>query len=163
MIPVARTALVYAFLLVLIRLSGKRTLAEVTVFDFITLLVMSEATQQALTGNDFSVTNAMIVVLTLVVLNRGMDIVSARWKTADRVLNGQPTILIDNGEVLEDQLRHAEVDRGDILDHARKTQAIERLEQIKWAILERDGSISIIPRSPSSGGGGGGTPAGVRG
>jgi uncharacterized membrane protein YcaP (DUF421 family) len=146
-IPVGRTALMYAFLLVLIRLSGKRTLAEVTVFDFITLLVMSEATQQALTGNDFSVTNAMIVVLTLVVLNRGMDFFSARNKTADRVLNGQPTILIENGRVLEHELRHAEVDHGDILEHARQTQAIERLDQIKWAILERDGSISIIPKS----------------
>jgi uncharacterized membrane protein YcaP (DUF421 family) len=148
-IPVVRTALMYAFLLVLIRASGKRTLAEVTVFDFITLLVMSEATQQALTGNDFSVTNAMIVVLTLVVLNRFMDFFSMRNKTVGRILNGQPTILIDNGQIIEDELRHAEVDRGDILEHARQTQAIERLDQIKWAILERDGSISVIPRSDS--------------
>jgi uncharacterized membrane protein YcaP (DUF421 family) len=142
----------YGFLLVLLRVSGKRTLAEVTVFDFITLLVMSEATQQALTGNDFSVTNAMIVVLTLVVLNRFMDYASTRNKTADRILNGQPTILIDNGNVIEDELTHAEVDRSDILEHARQTQAIERLDQIKWAILERDGSISVIPK-PESGGG----------
>jgi uncharacterized membrane protein YcaP (DUF421 family) len=153
MIPVARTALMYAFLLVLIRVSGKRTLAEVTVFDFITLLVMSEATQQALTGNDFSVTNAMIILVTLVVLNRAMDYVSARSKTADRVLNDQPTILIENGRILDDQLKHTEVQPHDILDHARTSQAIERLEQIKWAILERDGSISVIPRSSDSGGG----------
>lgn len=163
MIPVARTALMYAFLLVLIRASGKRTLAEVTIFDFITLLVMSEATQQALTGNDFSVTNAMIVVLTLVVLNRGMDYFSARNKTASRIFNGQPTILVDDGQVLEGQLRHAEVDLGDILEHGRQTQAIERLEQIKWAILERDGSISIIPKSGGSSGGDTGTSAGARG
>lgn len=157
----------YAFLLAIFRLSGKRALAEVTLFDFITLLVMSEATQQALTGNDFSITNAMLIVLTLVVLNRIMDLASLRSRRLGRVLNDQPLILIENGRPMEDRMRRAEVDEQDILEQARGRQALERLEQIKWAILERDGSISIIPHpealSRSVGEEGGGASTAARG
>jgi uncharacterized membrane protein YcaP (DUF421 family) len=149
MVPVVRTLAMYAFLVVLLRASGKRTLAQVTVFDFVLLLVMSEATQQALTGNDFSVTNAMLIVLTLVALSRGLDWFSHRNAVIDRVLNDEPLILIDDGKFLRKPMHHNEVGIDDILESARKSNGIERIEQVKYAILERDGTISVIPRSQS--------------
>ena len=154
MIPVARTALMYAFLFGLVRLSGKRTLAEVTLFDFVTLLVMSEATQQALTGNDFSVTNAMIIVLCLVVFNRTMDWVATRSPRADRILNDEPTVLVTDGEYDPQRLKEAEVSKDEILEHGRLSQALKRFGDIRYAILERNGQISIIPWEPGGGGGG---------
>jgi uncharacterized membrane protein YcaP (DUF421 family) len=135
-------------LLLIVRLSGKRALAEVTVFDFVTLLVISEGTQQALTGNDFSLVNALLIVLTLVALSRLADFAGSRSKRLDRVLNDQPLILIDNGKPVDDRLRHAQVDEADILENARGSQGLERMDQIKWAVLERDGSISVIPHPP---------------
>ena len=149
MIPVVRTLAMYAFLVVLLRATGKRTLAQVTVFDFVLLLVMSEATQQALTGNDFSLTNAMLIVLTLVAISRALDWVSHRNSVIDRVLNDEPLILVDDGKFLRKPMHRNEVSLDDILESARKSQGIERIEQVKYAILERDGTVSVIPRSES--------------
>lgn len=152
MIPVVRTAGMYLFLLVLLRLSGKRTLSDVTVFDFILLLVMSEACQQALTGNDFSLTNAMLIVLTLVVVNHVSDWLSYRFRGFDHAVNDGPLLLIADGELRHDRMRQVKVRVDDILEQARQTQGLERLDQVRHAVLERDGTISIIPRGDGGGG-----------
>jgi uncharacterized membrane protein YcaP (DUF421 family) len=144
MIPIGRTLLMYAILFLLLRAGGKRTLAEVTVFDFITLLVMSEATQQALTGNDFSVTNAALIVLTLVAANRTLDWVSHRSERIDRILNDQPIVLVKEGELEQGPMDEHEVGIDDLLENAR-AQGLSRLAQIRYAVLERNGKISIIP------------------
>ena len=149
MVPVLRALAMYAFLLVVVRLSGKRTLAEVTVFDFILLLIISECTQQAMTGNDFSVTNGFILVATLIAVDRFSDWVSSRSHRADRLLNDVPLVLVDDGQVLEERLRWSHIRREEIMDEARKSQGLERFEQIKYAVLERSGGISIVPRSES--------------
>jgi uncharacterized membrane protein YcaP (DUF421 family) len=146
MIPVARAAAIYIFLLAAVRLSGKRTLGQVTLFDFVLLLIITEATQQAMTGADYSVTDAILIVATLVGLNRLSDLLSLRYSRIDRLLNDAPLVLIDRGEVLDDRLRFGHVKRDDILEEARKTQGLARLDQIEYAVLERSGTISIIPR-----------------
>jgi uncharacterized membrane protein YcaP (DUF421 family) len=150
MVPILRAVAMYGFLLFVVRLSGKRTLAEVTVFDFILLLVISEATQQAMTGNDFSVTNGVILVTTLLMLDRLSDFISSRSERADRVLNDLPLLLVDDGEVMQDRLKWTQVQEHDIMESARKDHGLERFEQIRYAVLERSGGISIIPQ-PDSG------------
>ena len=144
MIPVLRAAAIYLFLLAVVRMSGKRTLAQVTVFDLVLLLIITEATQQAMTGDEFSMTDAALLVATLVGINRISDVLSLRYKRADLVLNDAPLVLIDNGEILDDRLRHAHVTRELILEEARKTQGVGRLEEIQYAVLERSGAISVI-------------------
>ena len=144
MIPVLRAAAIYLFLLAVVRMSGKRTLAQVTVFDLVLLLIITEATQQAMTGDEFSMTDAALLVATLVAINRISDVLSLRYKRADLVLNDAPLVLIDNGEILDDRLRHAHVTRELILEEARKTQGVGRLEEIQYAVLERSGAISVI-------------------
>jgi uncharacterized membrane protein YcaP (DUF421 family) len=142
---VLRATAVYVFLLVLFRLSGKRTLARVTTFDFVLLLIISEATQQALVDGDNSMTNAFLLVATLVALNILFSEIKQRFKGAERVLDGLPLLLVEHGNLLHDRMAKERIDEDDVLDAAREHHGLERLEQIKYAVLERNGKISIIP------------------
>ena len=143
---VIRPALVYLFVLVLLRLTGKRTLAQITTFDFVLLLIISEATQQALIGEDNSMINSAIVVATLVGLNVLMSLLKQRWPWVDRLLDDVPIVIVENGKPLKDRMDKVRVDEDDVLDAARQIHGLERMDQIRHAILERDGQISIIPR-----------------
>lgn len=144
---VLRAAVIYLFLVVLFRLAGKRTLVEVTTFDLVLLLIISEATQQGLLGEDFSVTNAIIVVTTLVGLEMGLSFLKRRYAILDHIIEGTPLILVQDGQPIEERMRKARVEPEDVLVQARISQAVESMDQIKYAVLERDGQISIIPKS----------------
>ena len=143
---VIRPTLVYLFLLLLLRLTGKRTLAQITSFDFVLLLIISEATQQALIGEDNSMINAMIVVTTLVGINIVMSLLKQRSRWFDRVVDDIPLLIVQDGRPLKEVMYRARVDEDDVLDAARENCGLERMDQIRHAILERDGQISIIPR-----------------
>ena len=140
-----RAAAVYLVLL-LLRASGKRSLSQITTFDFVLLLILGESTQQALIGDDFSITTGMLLIATLV----GLDMSLAKLKEvsprADRLIEGLPLVIVDNGEPMRDRMHAAGVDVADILAAARERQGLERLEQVKYAVLERSGGISIIPK-----------------
>ena len=142
---VIRATVVYAVLLVLFRLAGKRTLAEVTTFDFVLLLIISEATQQAMVGSDNSMTNSLLAVGTLVGLNILLSELKLRFSGIERVLDGMPLLIIEHGKPLVDRMAKERVDVDDVLDAARESHGLERLDQIKFAVLERSGKISIIP------------------
>jgi uncharacterized membrane protein YcaP (DUF421 family) len=143
---VIRPALVYLFLLLLLRLTGKRTLAQITTFDFVLLLIISEATQQALIGEDNSMINGAIVVSTLIGLNILMSLLKQRSSFIDRLLDDIPLVIVVDGKPLKDRMDKSRVDEDDVLDAARETHGLEQMKQIRHAILERDGKISIIPR-----------------
>jgi len=142
---IVRAAVVYLFLLLLFRLAGKRTLAEVTIFDFVLLLIISEGTQQALIGDDNSMLNAFLIVATLVALNVLFSEIKQRFKVSDRVLDGLPLLIVEDGKPLHERMQKERVDVDDVLDAAREIHGLEKLEQIKYAVLERNGKISIIP------------------
>lgn len=142
---IVKAVVVYLVLLILFRLSGKRTLAEVSPFDLVLLLIISEATQQALVDTDNSMTNAFLLVTTLVAMNVLMSEVKVRWKGVERVLDSTPLLIVENGKPIEEHMRKERVDLGDVLDTARETHGLESLEQIRYAVLERNGKISIIP------------------
>ena len=146
---VLRAAAVYLFLVVVFRVSGKRTLAQVTTFDFILLLIISEATQQALLGQDYSVTMALLVITTLAGLDIAFSLVQEHSKPVDRLMNGLPLVIVEDGRLLEERMRKARVDRAEVLHAARQLHGLERLDQVKYAVLETSGGISIIPAAPS--------------
>jgi uncharacterized membrane protein YcaP (DUF421 family) len=98
---ILRAAAVYLFLLVVFRLSGQRALAQITTFDLVLLLIISEAIQQALIGNDNSMTHAALIVLTLVGLNVGLSVLKQRSKAAEKVLEDVPLVLVAEGRVLQ--------------------------------------------------------------
>ena len=141
-----RALAVYAFVLVVVRLSGRRTLGQMSAFDFVLLLIIGECTQQALLGDDFSLTNAGIAILTLVSLDIGLSLVKARVPRLERAIDGVPTVLVENGEMLRDRMAMARVDEADILEQARIKQGLASMREIRFAVLERSGDISIIPR-----------------
>lgn len=145
--PVLRATAIYLGLLVILRLSGKRTMAQVTVFDFVLLLIVAEATQQGLLGDDFSVTNALLVIMTLIGLDRAADLLSVKSPRIDRLLEGGSLVILEDGQPNEERLRKLRITIDEILEQARAAQGIERIDQIKYAVLERSGSISIIPKS----------------
>lgn len=144
--PVLRTLAVYTFLVVVFRLAGKRTLADITPFDLILLLVVGEAASQGLLGDEHSVTNAVIVVTTLVLVDVTMSLVKRRFPSLGRLAEGVPVLLVDDGELLRDRMHRARVDVDDLLEAARASQGVGTLDEIRYAVLERNGAISIIPR-----------------
>lgn len=142
---ILRGASIYAIVWLVFRLSGRRTMAEMTTFDFVLLLICGEATQQALLGDDFSVTNAAIVVLTLVALDLGLTALRARFGFLERVMDGVPMLIMKDGRLLKDRMAKERVDEEDIMHEARHAHGIGRLDQIRHAVLETSGGISIIP------------------
>lgn len=138
----------YLFLMLILRISGRRTLGEMTTFDFVLVMVIGEATQQALLLEDRSLTNSWIVIVTLVGLDIALSLLKQKFPKVGTLMEGSPTILVHNGAMFEKLMNRARVDRADIMHAARKTRGLERLDQIKYAIIEADGHISIIPRDP---------------
>jgi uncharacterized membrane protein YcaP (DUF421 family) len=142
---IARGFAVYFFLLVLFRVAGKRSLGQITTFDAVLLLIISEAVQQALINNDTSMTNAFILVLTLLGLDVSISLLTLRSPALDRLINDRPLVLLENGKLLKNRMRKARVTEDDILAMARELQGLERLDQIKFAVLERSGGITVVP------------------
>lgn len=147
---VLRASGIYLFLLLIFRASGKRTLAQITTFDFVLLLIVGEATQQGLIGDDFSVTKALLLIVTLVGIDIGMSLLQARWPRLGVFMEGAPLILLRDGEPLRDRLKRTRVDEHDIMEAGRNKHGLERLDQIKFAVLERDGSISVVPKAEAA-------------
>jgi len=143
---IARGLIVYAFLLVIFRIAGKRTLAESTNFELVMLLIISETTQQAMVDGDHSLTNSVLLVITLVGTSLVFSILKSRFKAVERLLDGAPLVLVEDGKMLKDRMLHERIDEDDILEAGRQVQGIERIDQIKHAVLERSGQISIIPK-----------------
>jgi uncharacterized membrane protein YcaP (DUF421 family) len=143
---VIRAVIIYGFLMLLFRILGKRTLAEVTTFDVALLLIISEATQPGLMGQDSSLMNSMIVITTLLGLDTLVARLCDRAPMLQQILQDTPLILIEEGKVLQDRLDKEGVDLEEIMAAARQSQGLERVEQIKYAVLERTGGISIIPK-----------------
>ena len=143
---VIRAVVVYIVLMLLFRIAGKRSLAEITSFDLVLLLIISEATQQAMIDNDNSMTNALLLVSTLIGMNILLSVVTKRWKSLDKLIEDVPLVILKNGEPLRDRMRKERIDEDDILEAARASEGLERLDQIKFAILERTGHITIVPK-----------------
>jgi uncharacterized membrane protein YcaP (DUF421 family) len=147
---VIKAAAVYFVLWAIIRISGRRTLGEMTAFDFVMFLVIGGATQRGLTGQDFSLTNALMLVTTFMVIDIVLSLVELRAPAIRRILKGMPMIVVENGMALSWRMRAARITEGDIMESARKLQGLERLDQIKFAILEANGDITIVPQGTTT-------------
>jgi len=143
---VIRAAAVYVILLALFRLAGNRSIGQITAFDFVLLLIISESIQEAMISNDYSMTNAFLVVVTLI----GLDIMLSLWKQRsprlEKILDGVPVLLMENGKLHKHIMSKERVDESDILAAARELQGLERLDQIKHAVVEATGGITVVPK-----------------
>ena len=143
---VIRAVVIYAIMLVLFRIVGTRTLSQTTTFDLVLLLFISEAIQQALIDSDNSMTNALLLVITLLGINVLLSIIKERSKKFEQFVDGTPVVLVENGILHRERMEKDRVDEADILESARTIHGLERMEQVKYAVLEKSGEISIVPR-----------------
>lgn len=143
---VIRGIAIYLILLAMTRLSGRRTLAQTTPFDFVLLLIIAETTQQALLGDDFSIVNAAVLMVTLVTVDVILSFAKLQSARLATWLDGTPTVLMSRGKLDTDALRRARVSVTDILEAARVQHGLAKLDQIEAAVLEISGAISIMPR-----------------
>lgn len=147
---VIRGAFIYFVLLIVLRLSGRRTITQMTPFDLVLLLIVAETTQQALLGNDFSLTNAFVLIVVLFTLDISLSYIKLWFPKAGLVMDGSPTVLIALGKPDYKQIRKSRVTLDDISVAAREQHGLERLDQIRFAVLEADGDLSIIPESSAA-------------
>jgi uncharacterized membrane protein YcaP (DUF421 family) len=142
---VLRAIVVFAFLLVLTRVIGKRELSALQPFDLILLIILGDAVQQGLTQDDYSLTGALLAVGTIAVLQVFVSWVGYRFPFARPVLEGVPIVVVQDGEPIERNLKRERLTVGEILEAARG-QKIADLSQVRWAVLETNGTISFITK-----------------
>jgi uncharacterized membrane protein YcaP (DUF421 family) len=143
--PVLRGVAIYLFLLIVFRIMGKRTLNQTTTFDFVLLLIISEVTQQGLVGQDYSVTGSAILICTLMGSSLILTLIKETSPFFDKIAEGAPLIVVDHGKPLKKRMDKTKVGEEDILHASRLNFGLEKMEEIKYAVLEKDGTISIIP------------------
>ena len=142
---VLRAIFLFFFVFVLTRLIGRRDLSSLEPFDLILLIVLGDAIQQGLTQDDYSVTGAVLVIGTLALLQVFTSFVSFRFPRLRPVLDGEPVIVIEDGKPMEKNLRRERVTVEELAAQAR-TQQIESLNDVKWAVLETSGQITFIKK-----------------
>jgi uncharacterized membrane protein YcaP (DUF421 family) len=143
---VLRAVVVFAFLLLLTRVIGRRELSSLQPFDLILLIILGDAVQQGLTQDDYSLTGAFLAIGTIAVLQVLVSWIGYRFPRTRTVLEGQPIIIVQDGEVIEDNIKRERLDPDEIAEAAR-LQGIAHLSDVKWAVLETSGDISFIKRS----------------
>src|SRR5581483_614636 len=140
-----RAIAIFFFILLLTRVIGRRELSSLAPFDLILLIVLGDSLQQGLTQDDYSVTGALIAVTTIAVLQRVVSYVSFRFGPMRRILEGEPVVIVQDGRVIEPNLRRERLTPADVAEEARQSQ-IESLDRVKWAVLEPNGAISFIEK-----------------
>jgi uncharacterized membrane protein YcaP (DUF421 family) len=143
---VLRALLVYGLLLLVFRIAGRRALSETTTFDLVLLLIISETVQQAMVANDNSLTNGALLVLTLVGANLAISFLKLRSPGVARWIDRLPVVVVREGQVDRHSMNCLRIDEEDVMEAARLLHGLERLDQVKHAVVERDGEISIVPR-----------------
>ena len=142
---VASTSAIYVLLLLIFRLAGRRTLAETTSFDLVLLLIIGETTQQAMMKDDDTVAGAAVAVMSLVSLDMAISYLKKRFPAFDRLVEGNPVLLIHEGKLDRAALDANSLDTEEIREAARLSHGLEDMEDVRQATLERDGNISIVP------------------
>jgi uncharacterized membrane protein YcaP (DUF421 family) len=149
---VLRATVIFVALYLLVRLMGKRELGQMTPFELIVLVVIGDLIQQGVTQNDFSLTGAVIATATIAFWAVVLSWASYLWPRAERLLEGQPRVIVHDGELLTANLRRDRLTVSEIESEMRLA-GIAHMSDVAWAILEPRGKISFIQRSESSPGG----------
>jgi uncharacterized membrane protein YcaP (DUF421 family) len=143
---VLRAAVLYFFVVFVMRVIGRRELSSMTPFDLVLLIVLGDAIQQGLTQDDYSITGAVIAVATIAALQVIVSYTSFRFPRARRVLDGDPIVLMQDGEVIERNLKRERITVEELAEQARGQQ-LASLGDVQWAVFEPNGTISFIPKN----------------
>jgi uncharacterized membrane protein YcaP (DUF421 family) len=140
-----RSAVIFVFIYVLMRIVGRRELSSLEPFDLILLVVLGDSVQQAVTQDDYSVTGAVIVVATIALLQVSVSYLNFKVPRLRPILDGEPIVIVQDGKVIEQNARRERLTLDDIAEAAR-LQQIASLQDVQWAVLETSGEMSFIEK-----------------
>ena len=142
---IVRAAMVYVFIMVILRFTGKRQIGELTPFDFVLLLLLSNGVQNAMNGGDNTITAGLIITVTLVGLNAIIASLVFRNKEVEKIIEGRPEVLVHNGYLYSDVLKHNKITHHELNDALRQNDC-SCLDEVRLAVLETNGQISVIKK-----------------
>jgi uncharacterized membrane protein YcaP (DUF421 family) len=144
---VIRAAVAYLFILFLMRVVGRRELSSMEPSDVILLVVIGDLVQNGVTQSDYSVTGVVLAAGTIGSLATLTAYVTYRWSRIRNVVEGEPVILVEDGKLIERNMKHERLTADEVMEQARLQQGVESLDDVKWAVLETSGSISIVTKN----------------
>ena len=142
---VVRAAVAFLFVYLLTRVIGRRELSSMQPFDLIMLVMIGDLVQQGVTQNDFSVTGAILVGGTIALMTVAVSYLSFRFPRLRPALDGEPVIVVEDGRPIERNLRRNRITLEELAAAARQNQ-LASLDDVRWGVLETNGSISFIPK-----------------
>ena len=142
---IIRAAIVYVFVMVVLRLAGKRQMGELAPFDFVLLLLLSNGVQNSMNGGDNTITAGLIITVTLVGLNSMIAWLAFKNKEIEKVVEGRPEILVHNGYLYSDVLKRNQITHHELNDALRQNDCAS-LDDVRLAVLETNGQISVIKK-----------------
>jgi uncharacterized membrane protein YcaP (DUF421 family) len=145
-----RTTIVYLFLVIAIRVSGKREVGQMSVLELVVILIISDAVQNSMVGDNVSLWGGIVAVTTLLVLDFALRALSLRSPRVRKAIQGEPRLLARDGRFLEGALREEGLSEAEV-QAAIRAQGLERVDQVALAVLETNGMISVIPREGNTG------------
>lgn len=139
---ILRAVAIYLFLIFLLRISGKRQIGELSPFDLVLLLIISNGVENAMNGGDDSLIGGLILATTLIVINYGVGLISYKSKRAEKFFEGRPQVLVHDGKIFEDVMAEAKLTRVE-LDTTLRQLGYFDLHEVKLAILETNGKVTV--------------------
>jgi len=143
---VLRALVAYVFILFLMRVVGRRELSSMEPSDVILLVVIGDLVQNGVTQSDYSVTGIVLAAGTIGVLATITAVITHRWSRIRNVIEGEPVILVQDGQLIERNMKNERLTQDEVMEQARLQQGVESLDEVKWAVLETSGSISIVKK-----------------
>jgi uncharacterized membrane protein YcaP (DUF421 family) len=140
-----RTAIVYVFLVAAIRLTGKREVGQMSVLELVVILIISDAVQNSMVGENTSVWSGIVAVTVLLTLDIVLHALTGRSRRARRAIEGEPRLIVRDGRVLDKAMRQEAIDSDDVRN-AIRAHGIDSVRDVRLAVIETEGSISVIPR-----------------
>ena len=146
---VLRTAIVYLFLVVVLRITGKREVGQMSILELIVILLISDAVQNSMVGENTTLWGGLVAVLTLFGIDLLLKAITARSRRVRMAVEGEPRLLVRDGHLLTHALEEEKVERRDV-EAAFRAAGLAGIEDVRFAVLETDGTISVIPKSEES-------------
>jgi uncharacterized membrane protein YcaP (DUF421 family) len=140
-----RAGLIYAAVFLLLRIVGKKQIGEMSPFDLVLLLIISEAVSAAITGGDNSLTAGLIAVTTFIGLNYVLDVLMFKSKKIEKILDGEPRLLAADGKINQ-KVQASEKITQEEIESVLREHGLDDLKDVAYAVLETNGQISIIPK-----------------
>lgn len=140
----AKTAVIYVFLVIGLRLLGKRELGQMTIYDLVLIVVLANSVQNAMVGDDTSLVGGLVAAITLLLLNRAFTLLLTRYPGLERRMVGEPLLIAKDGHLLQTRMEKEGL-TADVVMAALREHGIARLEDTKMCVLEVDGTISVVP------------------